>query len=395
MMRTLVRVADGIGAANSSTSSAARAAGSCAAAHAASSPARRAQPPARPARARPPGRRPRASRSAAAGARRRRPSRRARRSRSCRRPRARDDRAAARQRAHERAVAAVADDDVAARHRPRVGDPVDEPRVGRARRSARGGGAAVPAWRARGPAASASPSSAARSSGARGPATSTARRARAARRPAAARPRRTAAPTAAARRRASRGRPGARVLELRERRRRGQLRARCRRARRSSGGSPSAPARLVELRRARAPGPRSIEPVRRARHSARPTAVRGSRAPIEYGGKPRLGARVDVGDERRDAARPRSSPASAGAEREDVGDDHVGRAAPARSGSVSRARAHHRLVGLQRPLARREDVVLRRRRERMPSRLDVSLPALPRLQRDVVAARAPARGPAR
>ena len=44
-----------------------------------------------------------------------------------------DDGAAARQRAHERPVPAVADDDVAARHRARVGHPLDEPRVRRRR----------------------------------------------------------------------------------------------------------------------------------------------------------------------------------------------------------------------------------------------------------------------
>ena len=40
-----------------------------------------------------------------------------------------DDGAARRERARERAVAGMADDDVASGHGPRVGDPVDEPRV--------------------------------------------------------------------------------------------------------------------------------------------------------------------------------------------------------------------------------------------------------------------------
>ena len=49
-----------------------------------------------------------------------------------------DDGAAAGERAHERAVAGVADDDVAAGHRARVGDPLDEPGVVGHRQRARG-----------------------------------------------------------------------------------------------------------------------------------------------------------------------------------------------------------------------------------------------------------------
>ena len=48
-----------------------------------------------------------------------------------------DDGASARQRARDGAVPAVADDEIAGRHRARVGDPVDEPDVGRYRHAGR------------------------------------------------------------------------------------------------------------------------------------------------------------------------------------------------------------------------------------------------------------------
>ena len=196
--------------------------------------------------------------------------------------RADDDRAAGGERAHERAVAAVADDDVAQRHRLRVGEPGDEharwpaPAIGAVGLAAVPGGDHAHRARRRGPRA---PRAAA---GARGPARSRARPARPGRRPAAARRARPAAPTAAARRRAPSAGQRARVLELRA-------------ASPTSVSSRESPvwthgerrqpepaARLVELRRGPARARRSTKrrfgarPQRRAR-----ARVRGSRAPIE------------------------------------------------------------------------------------------------------------------
>ena len=113
--------------------------------------------------------------------------------------------------------------------------------------------------------------------------------------------------------------------------------------------------------------------------------MRGSRAPNEYGGKPgadhgcTCGTSVATGT-------PHSSAASAGA--------GVRMSETAMSGANASHRRHGlargvdgRLVGLHRPLARGEDLVLGRRGERHPGRLGVLLPAPPRLQRDGVAAR--------
>ena len=73
-------------------------------------------------------------------------------------------------------------------------------------------------------------------------------------------------------------------------------------------------------------------------------------------------------------------------EGQDVGDDRVG-AQRGHQGTRHRRRAHHGLVGLQRPLARGEDVVLGRRLEGHPGGVHVGFPARPRLQHHLVPAR--------
>ena len=287
-----------------------------------------------------------------------------------------------------RPVPAVADDDVAARHRPRVGEPVDQARVLPARRWVRpaAGGSRSPSTRTGG--AARARRSAARSSWCVGScdvdgATSTSGSSPGGSSTSSDGGSHSSGPTTCVA--GQRGR--ARVLELRERRRRAPARARSRRARRASGAQARAAARVSLSSLAPA-----LEPAPISRSTPAPQRPAGRRAraaarPIEYGGQPRsargstCGMSVATGT-------PSSSAASAGASVRMSATTDVGRERRHERPRLPR-RAHHRLVGLQRPLERGEDVVLRRRRERAcPSALDVVLPALPRLQRHLVPARA-------
>ena len=291
-----------------------------------------------------------ASRSAAAGARRGPPRPPAPRSRSCRRPPARRPPAPpARQRAHDGAVPAVADDDVAARHRLRVGDP----RRPAARWPARAIGAvgqpAVPTWRARAPARPPAPPAPRAAAGARDPATVDGA---------------TSTSGVVARRRLDVAgselelqRPDdvlhvlghvARVLELRERRRPGTAAATCPPCTRSSGAIPSR--RRVSLSsRAPALEPAADEAVQSPPQPRGPTGSAAAARPSSTAGSParrrdRRAARASP------TARRSSSAASAGAS--------VRMSATTTSGAIVAhqrlglaRRPHDRLVGLQRPLA--------------------------------------------
>ena len=192
-----------------------------------------------------------------------------------------DHGAAAGQRPRERAVAAVADDDVAARHRARVGEPVDEARVRRARRPARpaAGGSTTASTRT---GASARPASVARSSRCDGScevdgATSTSGPSPGG----SSHLGRTAAPTAAGPTTCVAGSATARGYSSCGNVATRPAPARCRRARGRAGAEPEAPARLVELARARARGPRRSAATSGAPQRAARRGVRGSRAPTE------------------------------------------------------------------------------------------------------------------
>ena len=189
-------------------------------------------------------------------------------------------------------------------------------------------------------------------------------------------------------------RPRARVLELRQRRRPASASGRF-----PCGRTAAAPARAARARRCTPSRPRS-SPIATsrsaARQSARPGAVRGSRAPIEYDGNPGApcgwtwGMSVATGTEH-------SSAASAGAGVRMSDDRDVRREALDHGHGLAR-RPHGRRVGLQRPLGRGEHLVLGRGGELHPGRLAVRAPAPPRLDRHDVAAldqpasRAPASG---
>ena len=263
----------------------------------------------------------------------------------------------------------------------RVGQPVDQParwpapaagRVERAavRRGQHADGQVGEARRARRAAA-----------GARGPATSTARRARAGRRPGGRRdvvgrrlPQQraddVASRPASARGYSSCGNVATRhelrlnpAVDAVERR------------------QAEPPARLVELVAA------ALEAAaRRARSSAAPERAPGracaaAARPSEYGGQPGAAARVDVGDERRRPARPRARPASAGAS--------VRMSATTTSGRSSRDERRRVARSPARP-PRRASAGARawgRRGTRAPARTRIprastsAAPARPRLQR--------------
>ena len=117
-----------------------------------------------------------------------------------------------------------------------------------------------------------------------------------------------------------------------------------------------------------------------------PRAGRGARPPRADRERREAGRRpgVDVRDERRhghagELRRER------GRGREDVGHRDVGRERLDRGDGLPRRR-HGGLIGLERALAGREDLVLRRRGERDAGRLGGLLPAPPGLQRDGVPA---------
>ena len=373
--------------AHASSASAAVVAPSCAAAHADDLARPLAQ---RGPSERPPHRQPQRARAraAAAGSRTPTPAHSARAAFSYMSPggRADDHRAAARQRAHQRAVAAVDDHEVARAASSRVGQPRHEHRVRRDRVAVEPRRlAAVPGGDHAHVLAGQAVERGAQQRAARRRARSTARPARPARRPAAASPARPAAPTSAGRRRASTpatsrgysscGSVPTSVSSARQP-------AVCSSVR---GGSPSCARARVVVVAPRAPGrartSRSMSATRRA-----PSGVRGSRAPSRVR---REAGRAAAGRRAGRASRPGTS-AQLGRQRRRQRQDVRRRRRRARksrtSGSVSRAAAHRGLVGLQRPPERGEDLVLRRGGERHPGRLDVPLPLDPGLQAHVVPA---------
>ena len=307
--------------------------------------------------------------------------------------RARHHRAAGRERAHQRPVAAVADDHVAQRHRLRVGQPRHQHGV-RAAPSIGAGGSrpfvgrdhahrlvapARPAPRAAAGARGSCEVDGATSTTGPSPGGGS-----------------TRSPGGSHMQRPDHAHPRlgqrARVLELRERRRPASARARAPLWTYGSGASPS---------RARA-SLYSSRPCSSAARTKRRSARRHSARPSARARQPRAD-RVDREARRRRAGRragrasprgtPSSSAASAGAGREDVRHRRRRARTRASNGRVSPRRPHRRLVRLQRLVRRREHLVLRRRRERHPRRLDGLAPASPRLAAPPRARARPARSP--
>ena len=149
-----------------------------------------------------------------------------------------------------------------------------------------------------------------------------------------------------------------------------------------SGASPS------RARQSLYSSPALLEPLARraGRTRATPAAERRARQPRadrvgrEAGRRPRMHVRDQRGHGH--AAELRGERRGGG---EDVGDRDVGRERLDRRDGLPRG-AHRGLVGLERPLARREHLVLGRGGERHPRRARGLLPAPPGLQRDGVAA---------
>ena len=292
-----------------------------------------------------------------------------------------DDGAAAGQRAGERAVAAVADHHVARRHDPRVGEPLDQARVAGdvdrlAQRPAVPGGehahrrVGEPAQRR-----------------AQQPVRRVLRgRGRHQHQRIVAGGQRDVGGRRLPQQRPHGVRGGqgdrARVLERREGRHQRQLR-RDPAVHAIQRPEPQPPPGLVELaapalqpgvRHARQPAPQ-LPPQRRPR----PARTQRERRPAA------LGARIEVGDDRRH----RHALELGGQRRrqgQDVGHHRIGGELRHQRPRLAR-RPQHRLVGLQRPLARGEDVVLGRRLEAHARGPHVVLPALPGLQHHLVPAR--------